>query len=187
VLFAFVGAEEQGLLGSKYYARHPTFAPGRIAAVINLDGGQIAGRSRDVSFIGNSRSSIDDVARVVADFQDRVIVGDQDPSAGYYYRSDQFSLARVGVPGLFYRGGTDLLDGGIERGKALREAYIARNYHQPSDEVTADWRFDGLAEDARFGLLAGWLMADAREMQQWYAGDEFEAARMRAIAEVGGG
>ncbi len=181
VLFAFVGAEEQGLLGSAYYARHPTFAPGRIAANINLDGGQIAGRSRDISYIGYGRSSLDAVAEQAAAAQGRVVKGDSLPSAGFFYRSDHFSLARIGVPSIYYRGGVDLRDGGLARGRELAADYITRHYHQPSDEITSAWRFDGLVEDARFGFYAGLLIAAADSLPDWREGDEFAAARQAAL------
>ena len=184
VLLAFVGGEEQGLLGSNYYARHPTFAPGRIAANINMDGGQIAGRSHDVSYIGFGRSDIDQVALMVAEFQGRTITGDQDPSAGYFYRSDHFSLARIGVPSLNFRGGSDLLNGGKTVGEERRKTYIAQHYHQPSDEVGDDWDFAGVREDAQFGFYAGLLMANAHQMPKWVQGDEFEAARIAALSAV---
>ena len=181
ILFNFVGAEEQGLLGSLYYARNTTFAPGRIAANVNLDGGQVYGRASDVSFIGFGRSSIDEIALGVAEAQGREIVGDQRPSHGYFYRSDHFSFARIGVPSLYYRGGETLIDGGAVRGKAMAAAYTDNDYHQPSDVVTDEWRFDGLAEDAAFGFFAGVLLANADDLPTWRAGDEFEAARLAAI------
>ncbi|MEM7079124.1 MAG: M28 family peptidase [Pseudomonadota bacterium] len=183
IVFAFVGAEEQGLLGSSFYAHHPTFAPGRIAANVNMDGGQNFGRTHDIEFIGFGRSDVDEIAWRVAGYQGRVVVGDPDPSSGYFYRSDHFSLARIGVPSLNFRGGSDLLEGGRARGAELRRRFVTEHYHQPSDEVTADWRFDGFAEDAQFGFLSGALMANAEQMRRWRAGDEFEAARMQALAE----
>ena len=181
ILFAFVGAEEQGLLGSLYYARHPTFAPGKIAANINMDGGQVAGRSKTISYIGYGRSTIDAVAEQVAQYQDRTVVGDQLPSAGYFYRSDHFSFARIGVPSLNFRGGSDLRQGGAERGAQASAAYVANHYHQPSDEITDAWRFDGLAEDAQFGFYAGVILSEQAQMPSWVAGDEFEAARKAAL------
>ncbi|MEM9621924.1 MAG: M28 family peptidase [Pseudomonadota bacterium] len=181
VLFVFTGAEEQGLLGSEFYARQPTFAPGNIAANINLDGGQVAGRSRNIAFIGYGRSTLDAVAEQAAAHQQRYVVGDLNPSAGLYYRSDHFSLARIGVPGLYFRGGTDLLDGGRERGDLLSRQYVIEHYHQTSDELSPAWQFDGLREDAQFGFYAGYLLAQQRAKPSWYAGDEFAAARAAAL------
>ena len=184
ILFAFVGAEEQGLLGSKYYAREPTIAPGRIAANVNYDSGNIWGKTRDVTYVGRGKSTLDAVAGEVAAYQGRVVKGDQFPSQGVFYRSDQFSLAKIGVPALYVNGGTDFVDREAGWGASQMRAYIQRNYHQPSDELTPDWNFDGMVDDARFGFMAGWLVASAQEMPRWYEGDEFESARLEALASV---
>jgi len=185
ILFAFVGAEEQGLLGSKFFSREPTVAPGQIAANVNFDAANIWGRTRDVTFIGKGKSSLDLVADTVASYQGRVVKGDQFPALGVYYRSDQFSFAKIGVPALYINGGTDFIDRQAGWGAAQMGAYIQRNYHQPSDELTDDWDFSGMVEDARFGFMAGWLIANDAVMPRWREGDEFEAARLRALAEVG--
>ncbi len=181
VLFAFVGAEEQGLLGSAYYARYPTFDPGKIAANINIDSAQVYGRTSEISFIGYGRSSIDQTAEIVAKYQDRKITGDQNPSAGYFYRSDHFSLAKIGVPSLNYKGGSRFKGTKITAFDVLQARYVAELYHQPSDEVEANWRFDGLVEDAQFGFYAGWLIANQEKLPTWKPGDEFEAPRKKAI------
>ncbi len=181
ILFAFVGAEEQGLLGSKYYARHPTFAPGNIVANINMDAGQIAGRTRDISYIGYGRSSLDQIAESAALLQQRRVTGDPAPSAGLFYRSDHFSLAQIGVPSIYFSGGLDLLKGGVARGRAQARDYVSKHYHQPSDELTSAWRFDGLVEDAQFGFFAGVLIAQQAGIPYWYPGDEFAAARKSAL------
>jgi Zn-dependent M28 family amino/carboxypeptidase len=184
VLFAFVGAEEQGLLGSKFYAREPTIAPGRIAANVNFDSANIWGRTRDITYVGKGKSSLDLVADEVAAYQGRVVKGDQFPSQGVYYRSDQFSFAKIGVPALYLSGGTDFVGREAGWGAAQMGAYIQQNYHQPSDELTPDWNFEGMVEDARFGFMAGWLIANDAELPRWNEGDEFEAARLEALAAV---
>ncbi|HBK19022.1 MAG TPA: peptidase M28 [Gammaproteobacteria bacterium] len=186
ILFAFVGAEEQGLLGSAFYAQNPTIAPGHIAAAVNMDGVQINGRSRDINFVGYGRSTVDEVADRVAAFQGRIVKGDQNPSAGLFYRSDHFSLAKIGVPALNFRGGHDLLEGGLERGKRLSEEYVQQHYHQPSDVLGEHWRFDGLVEDAQFGFYSGWLLAEQSALPEWQPGDEFLAARVGALATADG-
>jgi len=184
VLFAFVGAEEQGLLGSAYYARYPTFKPGKIAANINIDSAQVYGRTAEISFIGYGRSSIDKTAETVAKYQDRTITGDQNPSAGYFYRSDHFSLAKIGVPSLNYKGGSQFKGTKITSFDVLQARYVAELYHQPSDEIEANWRFDGLVEDAQFGFYAGWLIANQRGLPAWNPGDEFEAPRKKALDQA---
>ena len=180
-LVAFVGAEEQGLLGSKFLAAEPVVPAGRMAALLNFDGGNIWGRTSDISFVGYGKSTLDDVADIVASHQGRVVRPDQYPDRGYYYRSDQFSLAQIGVPGIFLRGGSDFIGRPAGWGEERLVAYESENYHQPSDELTDDWDFSGLVEDARFGFLAGLLIANSEELPAWRPGDEFEAARLEAL------
>ncbi len=184
ILMAFVGAEEQGLLGSKFFAAQPTFHPGKIAANINLDSGNIWGETTDITFVGKGKSSLDQVTATVAELEGRVVVGDQFPDKGYFYRSDQFSLAKIGVPGLYLNGGTQFVGRPEGWGAQQMGEYTTKNYHQPSDELTEDWNFDGITSDARFAYWCGLLVANADGMQQWVAGDEFEAARLKALAQV---
>ena len=184
IVFALVGAEEQGLLGSAYYARHPTFHPGRIAANVNFDGVSIWGEASDMIFIGLGKSSLDQVAADVASHVGRTLQGDQFPDQGYYYRSDQFSFAKIGVPGIYLDGGVEIIGKPKGWGKMRVGAYITRDYHQPSDELTDDWVFDGMVADTRFGLLTTYLIAQANEMQSWNPGDEFAAARTAALADL---
>jgi Zn-dependent M28 family amino/carboxypeptidase len=183
ILFTFVGAEEQGLLGSQFYAENPTVAPGRIAANINYDVGNKIGRARDVIYIGLGRSSLDAIAQQVADYQQRTLKPDQDPDKGLFYRSDQINFARIGVPALYVKGGRDII-GHPGQGDAAAAAYLANHYHRPSDELTDDWNFDGMVDDARFGFLAGVLIANADELPTWNSGDEFEAARKAALVRL---
>lgn len=183
-LFLFVAAEEQGLLGSEYYAAHPTFHPGRIAANINYDGGNIWGATKDVTLIGMGKSSLDQVARRVTEAQGRRLEPDQFPDKGFYYRSDQFSLAKIGVPALYFDTGTEFVDRPAGWGKETLDAWTEKHYHQPSDELEDDWNFDGMIQDALLGFYAGLLVGNAEEMPSWNPGDEFEAARQEALAGV---
>ena len=185
VLALFVAGEERGLLGSRYYAEHPTFPAGRIAADINIDGGNIFGRTRDATSIALGKSSLDEIAARVAATQGRVVKGDQFPDRGYYYRSDQFSFARIGVPALFFDDGTDFVGRPPGWGREQIEQWELRKYHQPSDRLDDSWNFDGMVEDAQLELLSAWLIAQADAMPTWKPGDEFEAARKRALAAVG--
>ena len=185
VLILFVAAEEQGLLGSEYYAKHPSIAPGRIAANINYDGGNIFGRSLEVASIGLGKSSLDGIVKTLAAEQGRTVVGDQFPDRGSFYRSDQFNFAKIGVPAIYMGAGVKFRDHADDWGKERVEAYVQKNYHQPSDEITAEWTFDGMIEDARLGFFAGLLVANADQMPTWTPGDEFEAARKAALAAVG--
>jgi Zn-dependent M28 family amino/carboxypeptidase len=184
VLFLFVGAEEQGLLGSAYYAAHPTFHPGKIAANINFDGGNVWGRTRDLTLIGHGKSTLDEVATRYATMQGRVVKPDQFPDRGFYYRSDQFSFAKIGVPALYFDSGTDFHDHEGEWGRARAEEFEKDHYHQPSDEFDESWTFDGMIEDAQIGFYAGLEIANSDQMPSWRPGDEFEATRARALAEA---
>jgi Zn-dependent M28 family amino/carboxypeptidase len=181
VLFLFVAAEEQGLLGSEYYAKHPTFPPGKIAANLNYDSANVIGRTRDVVLIDLGKSSLDAIARNVAEKQGRTAKPTQFPDRGNFYRSDHFSFARVGVPALSIDGGIDVVGKPTGWGKAQVEAFEAKKYHQPSDEFDGSWNYDGMIEDTQLGLLMGWLVAQADQMPRWKPGDEFEAARQRSL------
>jgi Zn-dependent M28 family amino/carboxypeptidase len=182
-LILFVAAEEQGLLGSKYYSLHPTFAAGKIAANINYDGGNFYGRTRDVTQIGYGKSSLDAIAASIAAMQGRKVNPDQFPDRGFYYRSDQFSFAKIGVPALYLDTGLDFIGRPAGWGKEQLEAWEERDYHQPSDELRDTWNFDGMIEDAQLGFYTGWLVSEAEAMPTWKPGDEFEAARKQAIAQ----
>lgn len=182
ILFLLVAAEEQGLLGSKYFANHPTIPPGKIAAAVNYDAGNIWGRTRDATFIGYGKSSLDAIVEAAAARQDRTVVGDQYPDRGFFYRSDQFSLAKIGVPAVYLDGGTDFRSGA--EGRALAEAWEAERYHQPSDELDDTWDFSGMVEDTRLGFFVGLEVAEREELPTWNPGDEFEAARLAALADA---
>jgi hypothetical protein len=181
ILFAFVGAEEQGLLGSKHYAENPTFAPGNIAANLNYDGGNIWGHTHDVTFIGLGKSSIDAIVEAIAAEQGRVVKPDQFADRGYFYRSDQFNFAKIGVPAMYLDTGTEFIDRPAEWGKEQVNHWTDVHYHQPSDEFDDNWNFDGMIEDAVLGFWTGLAIANADDMPEWTPGDEFEAARQEAL------
>ncbi|HLF11803.1 MAG TPA: M28 family peptidase, partial [Gammaproteobacteria bacterium] len=182
VMLLFPAAEEQGLLGSEYYAAHPTVPPGRIAANVNYDSGNIWGPTRDITFIGLGKSSLDDIAVAVAEHQGRTLKSDEFPDRGSYYRSDQFNFAKIGVPAFYFNGGTDFIGRPEGWGVEQVNAYTERDYHQPSDELTPDWNFEGMVQDAQFGFLAGLAVANDTKLPMWNPGNEFEAARKTAIA-----
>ncbi len=182
ILIALVGAEEQGLLGSEYYAEHPTFAPGKIAANINYDSGNIWGQTHDVTFVGLGKSTLDRLVQMFVDKQGRVLKPGQFPDRGHFYRSDQFNFAKIGVPAVYLKSGTDFVDRPAGWGKAQINHYTDVNYHQPSDEYDDSWNFDGAVTDALLGFWTGLAVATADEMPAWNEGDEFEAARLEALA-----
>jgi Zn-dependent M28 family amino/carboxypeptidase len=184
ILTLFVAAEEQGLLGSKYYSLHPTFPPGKIAANINYDGGNFRGRTKDLTLIGYGKSSLDGIVKALLEKQARTLVPDQFPDRGFFYRSDQFNFAKIGVPALYFDRGTDYIGKPAGWGKKQQEEWEEHTYHQPSDEIDDTWQFDGMIEDAQIGFYAAWLVAQADEMPVWNKGDEFEAARLQALKAV---
>ena len=184
VLINLVGAEEQGLLGSLYYANNPTFAPGKIAANLNYDGGNIWGHTHDVTFIGLGKSSIDELVKLIAEEQGRVVKPDQFADKGYFYRSDQFSFAKIGVPAMYLDTGTDFVDRPPEWGREQLDHYTNVNYHQPTDEYDPSWNLEGMISDALLGYWTGLAIANADDMPTWNPGDEFEAARQKALSEL---
>jgi Zn-dependent M28 family amino/carboxypeptidase len=186
ILIAFVAAEEQGLLGSEYLALHPPMPAGKIAANINYDGGNVLGRTADLTYIGLGKSSLDSLVKSLATQQNRKLLGDQFPDRGFFYRSDQFNFAKIGVPAIYLDSGTEFLGKPDDWGKKQVEDYEANRYHQPSDEFDPKWTYDGMIEDARLGFYAGLSIADTPELPAWNPGDEFEAARKKALAAVNG-
>jgi Zn-dependent M28 family amino/carboxypeptidase len=184
ILILFVAAEERGLLGSTHYAQHPSFPAGRIAADVNFDGGNIFGRARDITSISAGKSSLDAIAQVAVQRQGRQIKPDQFPDRGSYYRSDQFAFAKIGVPALFFAEGTDFVGRPAGWGRQQIEAWEEKQYHQPGDKLDGSWNFDGMIDDAQLGMYSTWLIAQADAMPTWNPGDEFEAARRKALAAV---
>jgi len=183
VYFAAVGAEEQGLLGSEYLAAHPPVHPGRLAANLNIDGLSIYGRSRDVILVGLGKSNLDDRLRALAAMQGRVVVPDPFPDKGFFYRSDQLNFARIGVPAAYADAGMDVIGKPAGWGRAQQLDYESRHYHQVSDELR-EWDLGGAVEDLRLFFHLGVQVANAGRMPAWKPGDEFEAARKKALAEA---
>jgi Zn-dependent M28 family amino/carboxypeptidase len=185
ILMIFAAAEEQGLLGSLYYSRHPTFPPGKIAADFNYDGGNIWGATRDVPVVGYGRSTLDGMLTAAAAFQNRLVTPEQDQDRGYFYRSDEFSFATIGAPAIALNTGTDFIGRPPGWGQQQKDQWDEVRYHQPSDELDSSWNFDGMIQNAQLGYYAGWLVAQSAELPQWNRGDEFEDERLRAVAAQG--
>ncbi|NPD22445.1 M28 family metallopeptidase [Corallococcus exiguus] len=181
ILFAAVAAEEYGLLGSAYLAAHPPVPSGRIAANINVDGGNVLGRTRDITVIGLGKSSLDTFVTAMAKTQGRTVKADQLSDRGFFYRSDQFNFARQGIPAAYFGSGMDFIGRPEGWGKAQRGQWEAKHYHQPSDEVRPEWDLSGAVEDTRLFFLVGAQVAKAPLMPVWNKGDEFEAARLKSL------
>ncbi|MFT3916232.1 MAG: M20/M25/M40 family metallo-hydrolase [Anaeromyxobacteraceae bacterium] len=182
VVFAFVGAEEQGTLGSEWLALHPPVPIARVVADLNLDGLNVFGRTRDLTLIGLGKSSLDEDARAVAGWQGRTVAGDPFPEKGVYYRSDHFSFAKVGVPSVSLGGGVEFVGRPPGWGKENAEAWTARHYHQPSDAWNPAWDLSGLVQDARLAFHLAVRVANAPGPPRWRPGDEFEAVRASSLA-----
>jgi len=184
VLFVAAAAEEQGLLGSRYLAAHPPMPLGRLALNVNIDEMNVWGPTRDLIMIGMGKSSVDDWVQALAARQGRRVVPDASPDKGFFYRSDQFALAKAGVPAAYFEAGSDVIGKPAGFGEQKKKEYDDRDYHQPSDELRPDWDFSGAAEDARFFFYLGLTGANETAMPAWRPGDEFEAARKASLAEA---
>ena len=183
VYFASVTAEEQGLLGSQYLGMHPPVPAGHITLDLNYDMLLPIGVPLSANLAGAERTNFWPTVQSVAKAFDLALQPDSNPMAGHYYRSDHFSLARVGIPGISVGQG-DLFEGHKQEwGHDLFADFTAHHYHQPSDEYHADWDFRGNAKMARFGFVLGWLASAQPKFVEWNSGDEFEAARKASRAQ----
>ncbi len=182
MLFLAVTAEEQGLLGSQYYAQFPLYPVNKTLADINIDDNlPMWGRTKDVVVIGLGASDLDDYLRDAAKEQgDRVLVPDAEPEKGYYYRSDHFNFAKVGVPALDTDDGLDYVGKPADFGKKKKDEYTENDYHSPSDEVKPDWDLTGLAEQAKLLMAVGYRVAQAEKMPEWKPGNEFKSIREKS-------
>lgn len=182
VLFASVTAEEQGLLGSEYLGKHPSVPASKISLDLNFDDVPPLGSPEEVEAAGAERTNFYPVVEAIAKEFRLAIRPDSRPEAGHYYRSDHFSLARVGIPafslneGMKYKGHT------TEWGIAQAEEYTNQHYHQPSDEYSPSMDFTGDAVIARFALALGWVAASQQKLIAWERGDEFEKHRLESQA-----
>jgi Zn-dependent M28 family amino/carboxypeptidase len=180
ILFASVTGEEQGLLGSEYLGKHPPFPAGRITLDLNFDDLPPLGSPEEVEVSGAERTSFYRIVEATAKDFRLTIRPDAHPEAGHFYRSDHFSLARVGIPsfsineGLKYKGHDEAW------GLQQDQEYNEKHYHQPSDEYRPDMDFTGDATMARFGFILGWQAASLPKVVSWEKGDEFEAARLKS-------
>jgi Zn-dependent M28 family amino/carboxypeptidase len=177
ILFLFTTAEEQGLLGAKYYANNPLYPLERTLANINIDGLNVWGKTKDVVIVGYGNSTLDDVLATHAKAQGRSIEPDPEPEKGFFYRSDHFELAKLGVPALYADSGDEYAGQDAEFGKRKKDEYTARDYHKVSDEMKSDWDFAGAIEDLRLYFLVGLDVANGTTWPEWRPGTEFKAKR----------
>ena len=180
ILFAAVTGEEQGLLGSEYLGKHLPIPAGKITLDLNYDALPPIGDPEDIDVSGAERTTFYPEVEAVAKSLGLAIRPDAHPEAGHYYRSDHFSLARVGVPSFSIDEGQKYKGHDAAWGEAQSKDYVDHHYHQPSDEYRPDWDFTGLTKMTQFGVLLGQQAASAPSLQGWQPGDEFEAARKKS-------
>jgi Zn-dependent M28 family amino/carboxypeptidase len=182
VAFMFVTAEEQGLLGSEYYAQHPLFPLETTVGVYNIDMLAVTGPARDISAEGEGKVSLQDDLAAAAQREGRRFSPDPRPQAGNFYRSDHFPFAKAGVPSISLTSGEDLYNGGKALGSKAEDEFTDRKYHQPADEWSPGWDMRGIAID--IGLLydLGREMASSRRWPEWKTDSEFKAVRDRTKA-----
>jgi Zn-dependent M28 family amino/carboxypeptidase len=183
VIGLVVSAEEVGLLGSQYWAENPTVAPGKVTANINLDGMNVYGETKDVVIIGYGRSSFSDLLEEEAGKQGRTVKPDPYPERGYFYRSDHFNMAKIGIPAIFPNPGTEYIGKGSNF-LTLRDSVADANYHTVNDEINQYWDLAGAEIDTRLFFLTGFRALNAEGLQTWNAGDEFEATRLRMLEKA---
>ena len=181
ILFISVTAEEQGLLGSQYYAVTPVYPLRKTLANINTDELNTWGVTKDVTVIGLGNSELDDYARAAATEQGRTLRPDAQPEKGFYYRSDHFNFAKVGVPAFDPEGGVDFVGKPAAFGMQKREEFDNLDYHKPSDEIKPGWDMSGAVQDLDLFLTMGYRIANATKFPAWRAGNEFRAIREKQL------
>jgi Zn-dependent M28 family amino/carboxypeptidase len=183
VLFLAVTAEEKNLLGSEYYASHPVYPLGRTVADLNMDGLAVSGPAKDIVLVGAGKVSLEEDTTAIAAKYGLSITPDPFAVFGSYFRSDQFSFARHGVPGLHIASGYDLVEGGIAAGKAKAREYLTTRYHQPADKFDPNWDFRGMVQQLTVYYDLGQSLANSRTWPDWKPKSEFAQARLKSAKD----
>ncbi len=184
LLFLAVTAEEQGLLGSRYYTENPVYPLEKTLAALNMDAMNIWGPTNDVTVVGLGNSTLEDVLEAVAREAGRTVRPDPEPEKGYFYRSDHFSFAKQGVPALYCEPGVSYVGKPEQWGRERRDEYIRLYYHKPSDEFDPNWDLTGLVEDLRLLFRVGYRIANQEQYPEWKAGTEFKSKREEMLKAV---
>ncbi|HKC63037.1 MAG TPA: M28 family peptidase [Pyrinomonadaceae bacterium] len=179
ILFLFPTAEEQGLLGAEWYSKHPLVPLKKTAADINLDSMNVLGPTTDFVPLGAERSTLKSVVEEIAKERGMTVTPDPRPEQGSFYRSDHFPFAKVGVPSISLKEGSSYVGHTKEWGEQQFKAYNTAHYHQPSDEYSDSWNFEGMAQEAEIALAIGRRVADMQEMPRFNPNDEFAKAQQR--------
>jgi Zn-dependent M28 family amino/carboxypeptidase len=174
MLFVFVTAEESGLLGSQYFAMNPTVPVSKVVANINVDGGNVLGRTNDLRVLGEDKSSLGGTLRRVISSDGMRITPDEHPERGYFYRSDHFSFAKAGVPSVSVGAGTDFIGHPKGWGSEQLQDYTDHRYHQPSDEYRPDWDLAGAVQLSNIVLRLGLTVANSKDVPTWSPNAEFK-------------
>ncbi len=177
VTFLAVTLEESGLLGSAYFGENPLIPLKNIVGGINLDALQPSGLAKNVLVIGQGASELEDTLKAVLDEKGRVILPDQSPENGYFYRSDHISLAKKGVPMMYIDSGNDLVEGGVAAGDAIGKKYTDEAYHKPADEYAPDWNLAGMEADVNVDYEVINRLSNSDVWPNWREGNEFKALR----------
>ncbi|MBS1600793.1 MAG: M28 family peptidase [Bacteroidetes bacterium] len=177
ILFLAVTGEEQGLLGSEYYGQHPIYPLKKTVAELNMDVIKPIEKSNDIIIVGAGQNELEDYLAEVAKAKGMYITPDPLPEAGRYFRSDHFSLAKVGVPALDIRGGEDVTGKGKDYGKKWVDDYTKNHYHTPSDEYDSTWTFEGGIQEMEILFMIGKKLASETTWPKWKQGSEFKAIR----------
>lgn len=178
VVFLSVTAEEQGLWGSAYYAKQPIYPKEKTVANINMDGVNPYGKMKDVSVIGVGQSEMEDLLDEELKKLGRYAAPEPNPVVGYYFRSDHFNFAKIGIPALYIGTGIDHVEKGKEYGKQLQEEYVAQYYHKPADAYDPKrWNLDGAVDDVQLLYQVGRNLANSTKWPGWKEGSEFKAIR----------
>ena len=176
-VFLFPTAEEQGLLGAEWFTKHPIFPASKIAANINHDGANFYGLTTDYGALGAERSSLGGIINEVLKERGMTFSPDEHPEQGFFFRSDHFPFAKVGVPSLNVESGTDYVGQDKEAARKRFEEYNTLHYHQPSDNFDPSWRYDGLVQNLEISLAIGMKVSNAPKLPAFKSSDEFAAAQ----------
>jgi Zn-dependent M28 family amino/carboxypeptidase len=177
VVFLAVTAEESGLLGSKYYAENPIFPLSQTVGGLNMDAFSMSGPAKNLTVIGKGKSQLDTYLEAAAKSEGRTPEMEPTPEKGFYYRSDHFSFAKLGVPMVYFEGGDDLIIGGKAAAKAAADDYEKNRYHAPGDEFDENWDWSGVMSDLKLYYRVGRMLAMTNAWPNWNEGDEFRAVR----------
>jgi len=183
IVFLSVTAEEQGLLGSDYYASHPVYPVNKTVADINMDVLQPFGRMKDIIIVGKGQSELDEYAEEAAAKQGRTTRGEPDPSGGWYFRSDHFNFAKVGIPSMYIENGSVSVEHGEAWGEARKKEYNDKHYHAPTDEYSSDWDLSGIMEDMKLLFDVGYRLSNETTFPGWKTGSEFKAIREKSLGK----